>query len=203
MPTAAPPHPPIPTVHLDILPNVSIASPCGARWEDMVGDEKVRHCSLCAMNVSNLSAMTREEAEEFVARARRADGSGRTCIRFFRRADGTILTRDCPRGLAAARARLARVAGRIAAVVGFAGLAAAGAAVAGSRGAGRTPVRNSAAVQWIINRLNPSASNAQVMGKMCIGEMSLPAPTVNPPNPTNAPTPPGATPCPPSSPDSP
>ncbi len=170
MPTAAP------SIHLDILKSVSIASPCEARWDDMLGDDKTRHCSLCAMNVHNLSAMSREEAEEFVARARAGDGSRRTCIRFYQRADGTILTRDCPRGLAAARARLARAAGRIAAVLGLTGLTAAAADIAGARSAGPSPARSSFAVRWITDRLNPSPVTSPVMGKMCVGQMAAPAP---------------------------
>jgi len=141
----------------------------------MLGDDKVRHCSLCAMNVHNLSAMTREEAEEFV----RARQQGRTCIRFYQRSDGTILTRDCPRGLAAARARIARAAGRIAAVLGLTGLVAAAAEATGSHGrgvggCGRMAARNSFAVQWITNRLNPPPPQTLIMGKMRMGEMIAP-----------------------------
>jgi len=45
--------------------------------------------------VFNLSAMTRGEAERLVQNK----GEGRLCVRFFRRADGTLLTEDCPVGL--------------------------------------------------------------------------------------------------------
>jgi hypothetical protein len=79
-------------VHLDLLDNFRIASPCPMRWEDMRGDEKVRHCDDCNLKVTNLSAMTRAEATVFVANV-----NGRVCAGFWRRADGTILTRDCPR----------------------------------------------------------------------------------------------------------
>ncbi len=34
---------------------------------------------------------------------------GELCVRFYRRADGTMLTADCPRGLAAVRLRMRRV----------------------------------------------------------------------------------------------
>jgi hypothetical protein len=41
-------------------------------------------------------------------------------VRFYRRADGTILTRNCPVGLSAVRRRVARVAGSaLSAVVAF------------------------------------------------------------------------------------
>lgn len=45
---------------------------------------------------------------------------GRICGRLYRRADGTLLTRDCPVGLRALRRRVARVAGAtLAAVLGL------------------------------------------------------------------------------------
>lgn len=181
MPTSAPP-----PLHLDILQHVSIASPCEARWDDMLGDDKVRHCSLCAKNVHNLSAMTREEAEEFV---RSKQQHRRACIRFYQRSDGTILTRDCPRGVAAARAKLARAAGRIAAVLGLTGLVAAAAEATGSHGrgvggCGRMAARNSTAVRWITNRLNPPPPQTLIMGKMRMGEMVAPRSTCLPQPPT-------------------
>ncbi|MCC6660018.1 MAG: hypothetical protein IT437_03940 [Phycisphaerales bacterium] len=105
------------TVHLGLLDSVRIASPCPMRWEHMspVGDGRTtRHCGQCDLHVHNLSAMTRDEAESFLAS--RA-GGGRTCAGFFRRADGTILTRDCPVGVRALRAAAVRTAGRVAAAV--------------------------------------------------------------------------------------
>lgn len=35
------------------LKNVSVASPCPLRWEQMIGNERVRHCSECNLNVYN------------------------------------------------------------------------------------------------------------------------------------------------------
>jgi hypothetical protein len=64
--------------------------------------ERIRHCSQCQLNVYNLSAMTRAEAEALVGRA-----EGRLCVRFYRRADGTILTQNCPVGLRALKRRVA------------------------------------------------------------------------------------------------
>src|SRR5262249_10788550 len=40
-----------------ILDNVRIASPCHARWEDMVGNDRARFCGQCRKNVYNFSAM--------------------------------------------------------------------------------------------------------------------------------------------------
>lgn len=75
------------------LNQIEVASPCPAKWEEMEGDEKVRFCSGCQLHVLNLSAMDVEEAGTRVAE--HAEG---LCVRFFRRADGTLLTRDCPVG---------------------------------------------------------------------------------------------------------
>jgi hypothetical protein len=84
-----------PTVQLESL---RIATPCSADWSEMSGDDRVRFCSHCSLNVYNLSAMSRGEAEALVA-----EREGRICVRFHRRADGTVLSRDCPVGLSAVR----------------------------------------------------------------------------------------------------
>lgn len=68
----------------------------------MEGDDKVRFCSQCKLNVYNISEMSRTEAEDFLRKS-----EGRTCVRMFQRKDGTVLTRNCPVGLAAIRKRLA------------------------------------------------------------------------------------------------
>lgn len=72
--------------------NIRIASPCPADWDRMVGDERVRHCTECNLNVYNLSAMTERQVQELIAASR----GKRLCTRFYRRADGTVLTQDCP-----------------------------------------------------------------------------------------------------------
>ncbi len=79
---------------LDII---EVATPCPARWEDMKGTERVRRCEECRFNVYDLSAMTRAEAEALVFKTE----GDRVCVRFYRRADGKVLTEDCPRGLEA------------------------------------------------------------------------------------------------------
>jgi len=91
-----------------VLDNIRVASPCPASWEKMTGDARVRHCQECKLNVYNLSEMTRPEAEKLIA-----SREGRLCVRFYRRADGTILTRDCPKGLRALTARISRIAAAV------------------------------------------------------------------------------------------
>jgi hypothetical protein len=79
----------------------------------MRGDDRARHCDACGLTVHDLSAMSRDEAAAVVG-----GEEGRVCVAFHRRADGRILTQDCPRGVAALRARARRLAGRVAALAG-------------------------------------------------------------------------------------
>ncbi|HEX8149230.1 MAG TPA: hypothetical protein VF591_18760 [Pyrinomonadaceae bacterium] len=97
------------------LEHVRVAAPCPADWGKMVGDERVRYCDRCSLHVYNLSGMTRREAEALVTNA-----EGRLCVRYYRRPDGTILTRNCPVGLSALKRRAARAAtATMTAVLGF------------------------------------------------------------------------------------
>ncbi len=96
----------------DFLDDIDIASPCRAAWDDMNGSDTVRHCGLCQLNVYNLSGMSRDEAEELIQQ-----NEGHVCVRFLRRSDGTVLTQDCPVGLAAVRRKLRRAAMRCAALL--------------------------------------------------------------------------------------
>jgi hypothetical protein len=86
------------------LDSIKVASPCSADWEAMIGNERKRYCGQCKLNVYNLSGMTRKEAEGLLM-----NSEGRVCARFFRREDGTILTKDCPVGWAAAKQKMSRV----------------------------------------------------------------------------------------------
>jgi hypothetical protein len=87
------------------LDHVTVAAPCNVGWDNMIGNEQVRFCGQCNLNVYNLSGMTKPEAEHLIAQT-----EGRLCIRYYRRADGTILTKNCPVGLRALKRRLSRVA---------------------------------------------------------------------------------------------
>jgi len=77
-----------------MLENIHIASPCNADWEKMQGDDRVRHCVECNLNVYNFSEMTADEVNALIMQR-----EGRLCARLYRRPDGTLLTRDCPVGL--------------------------------------------------------------------------------------------------------
>lgn len=100
---------------LPLLATIRVASPCLESWAAMKGDERVRHCDRCNLNVFNLSDMTRADAETLIAEK----SGGRLCVRFFQRADGTIITRDCPVGLARIRWGLVRFAAGVAAAFAF------------------------------------------------------------------------------------
>lgn len=82
------------------LNNLKIASPCSQDWEGMIGDNRKRYCGECKLNVYNLSGMTKTEAENLILNA-----EGRLCVRFYQRADGTVLTQDCPVGWAKVKQR--------------------------------------------------------------------------------------------------
>jgi hypothetical protein len=76
-----------------MLDQIKIASPCTADWEKMAGDNCVRFCPECKKNVFNLSALSRRDAEALLKQT-----NGNLCARLYRRADGTVLTEDCPVG---------------------------------------------------------------------------------------------------------
>jgi len=94
------------------LDHVRVAAPCEVDWDQMIGNGRVRFCSQCSLNVYNLSSMSRADAESLLART-----EGRLCVRFYRRSDGSIITKDCPIGLRAIRRRLSYVAKAISSTV--------------------------------------------------------------------------------------
>jgi hypothetical protein len=89
-----------------------VAAPCSAPWDAMRGDEKSRHCEMCSLNVYNFSEMTEREVRNLIEKT-----EGRICGRLFLRADGTVLTKDCPVGLRAFYKRTVQRAGAALAAV--------------------------------------------------------------------------------------
>jgi hypothetical protein len=65
---------------------ITVQTPCHVDWNTMSGGDAVRHCGSCRKNVYNLSAMTEADAETLMSSA------GDHCIRFYYRADGTIVS---------------------------------------------------------------------------------------------------------------
>lgn len=94
------------------LEKIKVAAPCTAEWRWMYGNDRVRFCSQCNLNVYNLSALTTEQAEDLIRST-----EGRLCVRFYRRKDGSIITQNCPQGLQAIKEKLNRTRARIAAAV--------------------------------------------------------------------------------------
>jgi hypothetical protein len=86
------------------LDKIKIASPCGANWNEMRGDQRRRYCTMCRLNVYNLSGMSRAEAESFLI-----NSEGHVCVQFFRRTDGSIITKDCPVGWARVKRKVSHV----------------------------------------------------------------------------------------------
>lgn len=107
---------------LPLLERVQVASPCHEDWGSMVGDDRVRFCLKCEKNVYNLSSMTREAAEALLAE-RIGD---ELCVRFYQRADGTVMTEDCPVGVTKKRRKRAALAIAGAGAMAFAAAAALG-----------------------------------------------------------------------------
>lgn len=91
---------------MGLLERVRIRRPCPVEWDDMEGDDRVRHCGRCSLNVYNVAEMTRAEAEALVMTL-----EGRLCLRLHWRPDGTVITRDCPVESGEARRRLLTLAG--------------------------------------------------------------------------------------------
>ena len=88
----------------DVL-NLRVASPCHVGWETMTGDDRVRFCDSCKLNVYDLAGLTTTEIKSLIS-----ETEGGICGRLHYRADGTIITRDCPVGLKAIRRRVRRLA---------------------------------------------------------------------------------------------
>jgi hypothetical protein len=87
------------------LESIKIASPCAADWEEMIGDNQRRFCGACKLNVYNLSGMSRREAEKLILQS-----ENRLCVRFYKRPDGSILTKDCPVGWQVIRRNISKTA---------------------------------------------------------------------------------------------
>ncbi len=136
---------------LPILDNIRVASPCTAEWGAMTGDERVRSCGDCHKRVYNLSELTREEAQALVV-----EHEGKLCVRFFQRADGTILLRDCSIGVRRNRRR--KIIAGAAAIVAGSGVAGAFASHA------------------------PVAAIAKPAVTVTLGQMRVAAPTPPPPD---------------------
>jgi hypothetical protein len=160
------------------LEEVRVATPCRADWDKMHGDDKTRFCQSCAKNVYNLSDMTHDEAEALVR-----EKEGQLCVRFFQRADGTVLTNDCPVGTKSSR-RAGRVSAAMLTILAapFLMVSAALAGTHANKANLVESLRNTAVVGALMNKLSPQ----QMRGKMTMGAIAVAPPTATP---TPAPAP--------------
>ena len=76
------------------LNRLQIASPCPASWAGMRGDDRSRFCATCEKHVYDFSKMTAAEGMALIR-----EKEGQVCARLWRRADGTVITADCPVGV--------------------------------------------------------------------------------------------------------
>lgn len=72
------------------LDRIAVETPCRVPWATMAGDDRVRFCCQCNKHVYNIEDLSRAEAETLIA-----SRTGELCVRFYRRPDGTVVTRDC------------------------------------------------------------------------------------------------------------
>lgn len=156
-------------IRLPLLDSVRIASPCAARWEDMAGDDRRRRCAQCDLDVHNISALTRDEAETVLSRA----VEGRVCARLYRRADGTVLTRDCPRGLAAVRRRARLALVRVGALIGLTcGAGVLASQTASSARGDRLRLRAQQPFERLCELIDPSPAPA-ISGRLIMGDVMV------------------------------
>jgi ankyrin repeat protein len=84
---------------------INIPAPCDADWDSMIGNDRVRFCEHCKLDVTNLSALTRPEAMRLVERS-----EGRLCVRFVTRPNEHLLTKQLPRKVHQIARRASRMA---------------------------------------------------------------------------------------------
>lgn len=101
-----------------VVQSISIATPCHVDWESMSGDERKRFCGQCKLNVYNVSTMSTREAADFIRQS-----EGRACVSLYRRADGTIITDNCPVAMRKLRDRAMAKSAAVAALLTLLGVA--------------------------------------------------------------------------------
>jgi hypothetical protein len=104
--------------NLPLFDRLEIASPCNRNWDDMMrtADDRVRACGACDKHVYNVSGMTVDEVDRLILAT-----DGNACVRYYKRADGCILTADCVLGARRrARTRYAAAGVVVAMAAGYA-----------------------------------------------------------------------------------
>jgi hypothetical protein len=94
------------------LDRIQLSSPCSEDWDAMIGNDQIRFCSHCDLDVYNLSALTRKDAERLVA-----ESKGQLCVRYVRNINGQIVTENSDRALGASPYFQAMMAGTLSAAL--------------------------------------------------------------------------------------
>ncbi|MFT5524681.1 MAG: hypothetical protein ACI9G1_004324 [Pirellulaceae bacterium] len=163
------------------LGQIRVASPCSALWEKMAGDERSRFCEQCDKSVFNISGMPQHEAEDFLNAV-----TASVCVRLYRRADGTIITNDCPVGLRAVRLKIAQFVAATVALLGMLTCTVTfGTATFGAFN--RAGDRTSGAVEALKNMSLVPAPAAPPVECLEMGEMAVPLMTPTPLGPAQSP----------------
>ena len=170
-----------------VLKRVRIAAPWPANWDNMDGDERVRQCALCKLNVYNLSGMSRQEATKLVSEA-----EGRLCVRYYQRRDGTVITRDCPIGIRTVKKKLASVVACVfvlfTAGIAFASNLSRRASSASSTSMiladAKERMRQTEPFKSVLNWIDPPRQ-APIVGMMTVNWPRQPSPNLGQPSPPN------------------
>lgn len=70
----------------NFLNNLTIPAPCQADWNSMIGNDQVRFCEHCSLDVHDLSQLSRSQAERLVGRSQ-----GRLCVRYHHDPAGRLV----------------------------------------------------------------------------------------------------------------
>ena len=119
----------------------------------MTGDNKIRFCGQCRLNVYNLAEMSREEIAGVVRQT-----GGRLCGRLYVRADRMATVRDCPRGSFRKRVRRGVMVAAVLVLGAFGGFLKS----AGNQDRSVHPVW----VQTVLNWIDPEPAPREMLGKM-------------------------------------
>jgi hypothetical protein len=156
----------------DWLNRIEVASPCHESWDEMTGDQRERHCDKCEQTVYDLSGLTRDEAKSLVSKT---ESGEQVCVRFRRRADGTVLTADCPTQVRKTRSRWPQVRSVAAGLFALAGGLAAGCTesdAAVTRTMGKPVAPNTTAT--CCDGTGPCCTGPEVMGEAMVPMMGAP-----------------------------
>ena len=136
-------------------------------WDRLQGNDRIRYCDQCNLNVYNLADMSPGEVDEIVRKS-----EGRLCGRLYVRDDQTATIRDCPKSVFRKRLQAALA---LSALVLLAGIA---------WGLGTSdPIPRSRYPGWVrtvLEWIHPSS--APVVGRLC--PKNPPTPPVPPPGTT-------------------